>query len=175
MKRSMQKWEQSILPYISLGRNAVFSNIRSAFCSLSLPGKQVWSTLKARHVGMFASLSCCNWLIIEAQIVSKILSAPLAWIPPKCFSVTFSSLTWLVLLALLSALSLHLKLCIRTQWFHLNQTPPLPDLPSPSGGWDMEWDLTAPGASIRRSRLSRLRCCESKLLLAQTQPCRMSF
>lgn len=107
MKQSVQKWEQSILPYISLGTNAVFSDIRSVFCSLSLLGKQALSTLRARHVGTFASLSCCNWLIIEDQIVSKILSAPLAWIPPKCFTVPFSSLKWLVLLALLSALSVH--------------------------------------------------------------------
>lgn len=46
MKQSIGEWEQSILPYISLGTNAVFSNMRSVFCWFSFPGKAAFVPLK---------------------------------------------------------------------------------------------------------------------------------
>lgn len=48
MKQSMGEWEQSILPYISLGTNAVFSSMRSVFCWFSFPGKAGFVPLKKK-------------------------------------------------------------------------------------------------------------------------------
>lgn len=47
-KQSMGEWEQSILPYISLGTNAVFSSMRSVFCWFSFPGKAGFVPLKTK-------------------------------------------------------------------------------------------------------------------------------
>lgn len=53
MKQSMGEWEQSILPYISLGTNAVFSSMRSVFCGFSFPGKAGFIPLKKKaHVNV---------------------------------------------------------------------------------------------------------------------------
>lgn len=53
MKQSMGEWEQSILPYISLGNNAAFSSMRSVFCWFSFPEKAIFASLmKKAHVNV---------------------------------------------------------------------------------------------------------------------------
>lgn len=53
MEQSMGEWEQSILPYFSLGTNAVFSSMRSVFCWFSSPGKAGFVPLKEKaHVNV---------------------------------------------------------------------------------------------------------------------------